>query len=59
MGIDILSMSTSRILKVKQFINFISLKECLELSQKVTEQANSEDIKMYLENFKKQVENRI
>ena len=59
MGIDILSMSTSRILKVKQFINFISLKECLELSQKVTEQANSEDIKRYLENFKKQVENRI
>ena len=59
MGIDILSMSTSRILKVKQFINFISLKECLELSQKVTEHANSEDIKRYLENFKKQVENRI
>ncbi len=59
MGIDILSMSTSRILKVKQFINFISLKECLELSQKVIERANSEDIKRYLENFKKQIENRI
>ena len=59
MGIDILSMSTSRILKVKQFINFISLKECHELSQKVTEQVNSEDIKRYLENFKKRVENRI
>ena len=59
MGIDILSMSTSRILKVKQFINLISLKECLELSQKVTGQANSEDIKRYLKNFKKKIENRI
>ncbi len=59
MGINILSMSTSRILKVKQFINFISLKECFNLSQKITEQTNSEDIKKHLECFKKKIENRI
>ncbi len=59
MGIDILSMSTSRILKVKQFINLISVKECFELSKRVTEQIDSGDIKKHLEKFKKRIENRI
>ncbi len=59
MGINVLSMSTSRILRVKQFINFISLEECFKLSQKITEHTNSEDIKKHLEEFKKKIEKRI
>ena len=50
-GINILSMSTSRILRIKQFINSISLKDCKYLAKNVLKEKNGEKIKILLENF--------
>ena len=50
-GINTLSMSTSRILKIKQFINNISLKDCKKLAKSVLKEKNNEKIKILLENF--------
>jgi len=50
-GINILSMSTSRILKIKQFINSISFKDCKKLAKTVLEEKNSEKVKNLLEDF--------
>ena len=55
-GIKILSMSTSRILKIKQFINFISYKECKILSEKVLKEKSNEKIKKILNDFKIKIE---
>lgn len=53
LGIRRLSMSTSRILKIKQFINSINYKETKILARKILEESSSERIKKILENFNK------
>ena len=49
-------MSTSRILKIKQFINLISYKECRILSEKVLKEKSNEKIKKILNDFKIKIE---
>lgn len=53
LGINRLSMSTSRILKIKQFINSINYNETKILAKKILEETSSERIKKLLENFNK------
>ena len=53
LGINRLSMSTSRILKIKQFINSINYNETKILAKKILEENSSERIKKILENFNK------
>ena len=56
-GINVLSMSTSRVLKVKQFINFISYKEAKKLSDEILKEKNNEKIKKLLRKFKENLLN--
>ena len=51
LGINRLSMSTSRILKIKQFINSINYNETKILAKKILKETSSERIKKLLENF--------
>ncbi|MDC3091709.1 phosphoenolpyruvate--protein phosphotransferase [Rickettsiales bacterium] len=53
LGIRRLSMSTSRILKIKQFINSINYNETKILAKKILKETSSERIRKILENFNK------
>ena len=59
MGINILSMSTSRILKIKQVISSISSSEVRKLSDKILQISSSEKIKEVLENFNNKIKDKL
>ena len=50
-GVNILSMSTSRILKIKQFINSLNYKESKVLAESILKESSNEKIKRMLEDF--------
>ena len=59
MGIRTLSMSTSRILKVKQYLSKINSNEVKKISDDIFKQDDSVIIKNLLDNYKKQINKRI
>tara|TARA_A100001015_G_C14527435_1_gene532771 strand:+ start:62 stop:292 length:231 start_codon:yes stop_codon:yes gene_type:complete len=52
MGINTLSMSTSRILKVKQYINSIKFSDAKRLTRKIFLEKNDKKIKQLLIDFR-------
>ena len=51
MGINILSMSPSRILRIKQIISVLNFMETTKLSEKILNESDNEKIKDFLIKF--------
>ena len=59
MGISTLSMSTSRILKVKQFVNSLDSEEVKKISDEILKQDDNVLIKNYLMSYYNKINTRI
>ena len=59
MGISTLSMSTSRILKVKQFVNSLDSGEVKKISDEILKQDDNVLIKNYLMSYYNKINTRI